>query len=209
MADQFGWMPGFLKRFLNLDDDAPAAGGSTGSYRPGSTGGYQPSRASSTYTPPAPPPLPPPSFDPAPRAAESNTPRSTTGDTQGGSWRRTDTPTFLKPSDVAKPPSPDSSSGDSASFNGFETIGSGVRGYVRGVLPPQGVEAFTKEARHTVTGLWGLYSRIIGDQVGSIAGMGKELLDAVADTAQHPEGASTPLRRIKVMAANGNGDSHK
>lgn len=211
MANQFGWMPGFLKKFLNLDDETPTYSGGS-SYRPSSGSSYTPPRVSSSYTPPSfsssyTPPAP---SAPAPRPAESEPPPARSAPApQGGSWQRTDTPTFLKPRDQGGSSSGESAGPGADRFDGFQTVGYGVRAYVRGALPPQGVEQFTKEMRRTTGDLWGMYSRVIGDQIGSIGRIGKEMLDAVADTARPAEGSSPPLRRIKVMAANGNGESHK
>lgn len=77
-SGSYSWLPGFLRKFLNLDDEMPNYGsGSTytppASYsapaaRPSATytpPSYQPSSAPASYTPPsyqpssAPPPAPP------------------------------------------------------------------------------------------------------------------------------------------------------
>lgn len=210
MANQFGWMPGFLKKFLNLDDETPTYGGG-GSYR-SSGGSYSPPRVSSSYsqssfsssyTPPAP-------SAPVSRPAESEPyPARGASASPAGSWQRSDTPAFLNPRDQGRSSSGEAAGPGADRFDGFQTIGYGVRAYVRGTLPPQGVEQFAKEVRRTSGDIWGMYSRIIGDQIGSIGRIGKELLDAAADSAKPAEGGSPPLRRIKVMPANGNGDSHK
>jgi hypothetical protein len=84
-----------------------------------------------------------------------------------------------------------------------------LRGYVGGILPPQGLEAFTKEVRATSTDVWNLYSHWIRFQTEDIFRFGREILDIVTDgTASAPHAATAPARRIKVTVANGNGDGH-
>ncbi|NTU77801.1 MAG: hypothetical protein HGA45_00115 [Chloroflexales bacterium] len=76
-ASSYGWMPGWLRKFLNLDDELPNYEPSSSDYRDEQPArqsySYAPAKpSSSTYTPPA---LPPSAYGRAPQPAETGTAR--------------------------------------------------------------------------------------------------------------------------------------
>jgi hypothetical protein len=85
-----------------------------------------------------------------------------------------------------------------------------LRGFLHGALPPQGLEAFTKEARAATTNVWNLYSHWFRFETEEVFQLGRAALTAVTDsiTSGAPSPASAPARRIKVTVANGNGNGH-
>jgi hypothetical protein len=85
-----------------------------------------------------------------------------------------------------------------------------LRGFVGGALPPQGLEAFTKELRATSTDVWNLYSRWFNFQTADVFRFGRGVLESVTSYIALPAagGVSTSARRIKVTVANGNGHDH-
>ncbi len=199
----YSWLPGFLRKFLNLDDDLPNYGG--GSYRaPGDTStratSYTPStptsfaptdpqRFAASYTspqlqatpggPPAPAPRVPPSYTPPPAAARPNAAVA-----PGANVPMSPTEGYVQP------------------------VGYLLRSYARGALPPQGLEQFTRETRATFTDVWKLYSYWTRFQAEELGRIGRELLDVVVDKPASAEGGMASggresIRRIKVTMANG------
>jgi hypothetical protein len=82
-----------------------------------------------------------------------------------------------------------------------------LRGLVGGVLPPQGIEAFSKELRATGTDVWNLYSRLFRFQTQDVFRFGQVILRAASDAAgaaSHTNGAHATARRIKVTVASDN-----
>lgn len=198
----YSWMPGFLRRFLNLEYDDQSVentGSAPASY----------SSAAASYSSAAPTNVRPatswaPPSDPTFKATsmEAYTPPASGG--------------FMPaPATVALPQAAASASGDANSSPNlaapqgqFEimSIAQAMRGFVHGALPPQGVEAFTKELVGTLSSVGDMYSRWIGFQTGDFVKAGWGVVKAVAGLIPSGSAPAAPTRRIKVMIANGNGD---
>lgn len=189
----YSWMPGFLRSFLNLDYDDPQGerGSSYDQAEPRSyTQASQP--AANTWSPPNEPTFKATSM-------EGYTPPAGSG--------------YTPPPAAAPRPNAGAAPANMAApmqqTEGYiQPITYLLRGYARGVLPPQGLEAFTKETRATTTDVWNLYSHWIRFQTEEIFRFGRELLDAVADGAPASNTPATTARRIKVTVANGNGNGN-
>ncbi|NJP05997.1 MAG: hypothetical protein HC837_10420 [Chloroflexaceae bacterium] len=69
----------------------------------------------------------------------------------------------------------------------------GVRGFARGVLPPQGLEAFVDDVRNTFRSVFDMYGRLIGFQTQEIT---RAIEDFQAYTQRQemvkPDSSSTP-----------------
>jgi hypothetical protein len=192
----YSWMPGFLRRFLNLTYDEPTpSAGST--YSQTSTGS---SYSQASYAPPSAKPgwsAPgEPSFKPT--NMEGYRPAITTPTAPPPISER---PAAVSPASL-RPGAPP------VQLEGYvQPVLYLLRSYARGALPPQGLEAFSKETRATTTDVWNLYSHWVRFQAEEAFRLGRELLDAVTkDAPASAAGASAPARRIKVTVANGNGD---
>jgi hypothetical protein len=211
-------MPSWLRKFLNLDDEMPGYGSGTASVEPEYNALAAPSRpaasytSSPTYTPPAPPTTytpssPAPSFQPL----TQGTPASET------------MPRFASSYSPPPPPAAAPRNGEPAtsqksylpnpSGEGYiQPIGYGLRSYARGVLPPQGLEQFTREFRATLTDVWNLYSYWTRFQTDELVRIGKEVANTVIDNLPsspgEPASANSGARRIKVTVGNGNGNGH-
>jgi len=48
----------------------------------------------------------------------------------------------------------------------IQPLDTAVRGFIRGALPPQGLEPFIRELRTTIEDVTGMYTRIFGDLLG-------------------------------------------
>jgi hypothetical protein len=87
-----------------------------------------------------------------------------------------------------------------------------LRAYARGALPPQGLETFTRQVRHTGEDVIGFYTKWINFQTEGLIKIGGDILSTVVDAlpGERSTTAATPMRRIKVTAAddNGNGNGH-
>lgn len=146
----FSWMPTWLRKFLNLDDELPRYGpSSSGSYRVAEptappTTSYKPVQVSS-YTPPAP--------------AWQPTSRSTTPGSSAA-------------------PGADVGSGQ-APEGYIQPVTYVVRSYARGALPPQGLEQFTREVRATLTDVWNFYSYWTRFQTDAIVKVGREIVESL------------------------------
>lgn len=214
----YSWLPGFLRKFLNLDDDMPNYGG--GSYRapgdtPSRTTSYAPpARPAASYTPPSYTPSDPQRFAPAYTSAQ---PQAIPGGPPAPAPRVT--PSYAQPAPATGAPAYTLAPGATVTPGGnipmsptegyVQPVGYLLRSYARGALPPQGLEQFTRETRATFTDVWNLYSywtRFQGEELGRI---GRELLNVVSDDkAASAEGGLAAggrerIRRIKVTTANG------
>jgi hypothetical protein len=80
-----------------------------------------------------------------------------------------------------------------ARFEGYvKPITYGVRGYLRGALPPQGLEAFLRQFRTTVQDVTGMYQKVFELQT-------RELTDAVDSwRRQRPAGRDTQMTQVAV-----------
>ncbi len=246
-SDSYSWMPGWLRKFLNLDTEMPGYTPGTPGPGPRASASYTPPRvapasapsvaapaAVSSYTPPAVPAIsstppaasytPPtgtPSWQRTPEELANASYLNTSGG--AGSWRPAGGPPPLAPRVVgsseengsgAGTGNPERSSVPTGSVGpeGFvQPIGYGIRTYVRGALPPQGLEQFTREFRATLTDVWNFYSYWTRFQTDELFRMGREAVDVVIENL--PSGGTTSsssgssVRRIKVnTGGNGNGE---
>jgi hypothetical protein len=87
-----------------------------------------------------------------------------------------------------------------------QPIGYLIRSYVRGALPPQGLEQFTREARSTFTDVWKFYSYWTRFQTDELFRMGRELTDALfggrGRSLEAGNGGREQPRRIRVTSVN-------
>jgi len=176
-----GWMPGWLQRFLGLTYDEPVRYADEAT--PTSSG-----RA--TYTPP------PRSY--TPRSA-SFTPRNYAPPTYQPSASEEPTPsTPLRRSQAGDEPPTD-----------VQPIGYLLRSYARGALPPQGLEAFTREVRTTTEKVFNFYGHWIRFQTEELLRIGGDLCNAVINAlpGESAKPQNTTIRRIKVVADSGNGNN--
>jgi hypothetical protein len=94
-----------------------------------------------------------------------------------------------------------------------QPIGYLIRSYVRGALPPQGLEQFTREARATFTDVWKFYSYWTRFQTDELFRMGRELTDALfggrGRSLEGGNGGREQPRRIRVTTANGPEETKK
>ncbi|WP_322494822.1 hypothetical protein [Chloroflexus sp.] len=190
---RYQWMPSWLKRLLNLDDTpVPYAGEAEPAAPSRSSYGYTPPPRS--YTPGA------PSFTPGAASytpgAPSFTPRSFA-------------PATYRPASEETPSTPArlSLAGDELPPN-VQPIGYLLRSYARGALPPQGLEAFTRETRATTEKLLNFYGHWIRFQTEEFVRIGCDLFNAAIDALPGEKAKPQPqtIRRIKVVADNGNGN---
>lgn len=177
----FSWMPTWLRKFLNLDDELPRYGpSSSSSYRMAEpsapsaprTVSYKPAQASS-YTPPT--------------STWTPTSRSTTPGSSAAS---------------------EADAGSSKAPEGYiQPVSYVVRSYARGMLPPQGLEQFTREVRATLTDVWNFYSYWTRFQTDAIFKVGREIVESLPGGESGTATSSTSsVRRIKVAGVNGNGE---
>jgi hypothetical protein len=221
-------MPGWLRKFLNLDDELP-------SYEPSSAYSAEPpapqplsfapaARPASSYSPPA---LPPAAYGQAPEAEQTGASRFAPNypgtESAEEKVKRFSSFTSAPPS-AASPvgesgvrpagppplaPRPAPSNGpistgpiSEAAANGFvQPIGFAVRSFARGALPPQGIEQFSREFRATMTDVWNFYTYWIRFETEDLLNMGREAADALTGMLP-PMGEtvapSSQPRRIKV-----------
>jgi len=75
------------------------------------------------------------------------------------------------------------------------------------MLPPQGLEQFTREVRATLTDVWNFYSYWTRFQTDAIVKAGREIVDSLPGGESSTATSSTSsVRRIKVAGANGSGE---
>jgi hypothetical protein len=197
----YSWMPGFLRRFLNLTYDEPQAGGS-GLSQSGFAPAPQASAARAAWATPSEPTFKPTSM-------ESYTPPASSYTAQA-------TSTYAPPLPPAPDRSADGSSAVSAgpatpSFQisgGIQPVTYLLRAYARGILPPQGLEEFTKQLRKTSTDVWGLYSHWFFFQTEDVLRFSREVLTTITDALPTGSSSVATSRRIKVTVANGDGNGH-
>lgn len=195
----YSWMPRFLRRFLNLTYDEIQVPGST----------QDTSQASFSYAPPSATtsvawtPRNAPTFT----ASNMESYRAPAGATPVASYTPPPAPTPRPPANNAS--AIPSSSAAPVQSDGYVIlpITDVLRGFLRGVLPPQGLEAFAKEVRTTTTAVWDLYSRWFQFQTDEPFRFIRAILDTVtAGATSASSGAVSSTRRIKVTIANG--DDH-
>ncbi len=222
-SSSYSWMPGWLRRFLNLDDEMPGYGPSSGGSYSAQSDYSPPARQSVAYTPPSQGSYTPP--QPAPRYTPSY-PAATSGEETtrrfAGSYSPPPPPASSAPRGVASAPpprtlgptgtvQPDGTVSPGGNVPSIDTqgyvqpLGYGLRSYARGALPPQGLEQFTREFRATLTDVWNFYSYWTRFQTDEVMRIGREAMDAVVDNLPSEEGSSggTTVRRIKVTVGNG------
>ena len=216
----YSWLPGFLRKFLNLDDDMPNYGG--GSYRapdatPSRTTSYAPpARPAASYTPPSYTPSDPQRFAPTYTSAQPQAipggppapaPRVTPSYAQTGqTGQAVGAPAYTPAPGATVTPGGNIPMSPTEGY--VQPVGYLLRSYARGALPPQGLEQFTRETRATFTDVWNLYSYWTRFQGAELGRLGRELLDVVADKPASAEGGMAAggresIRRIKVTTANG------
>jgi hypothetical protein len=208
MANQgVRWVPAAARRWLGLEFDENA---DVPTVRSGSSSYSAPRPTVPTYTPPAPTPAPAPA--PTPAAASTAAPAST--DQPGAPRFGTPTPAFLSSSTTYKAPGNDSGSGSDETqkqqplaprAEGYvQPVGQLVRSYLRGAMPPEGLEAFTRQLRKTTSDVWGMYSYWFRFQTEEFVDIGRNVVEGVIDSL--PEGQPAPInKRIKVSPGNGGG----
>ncbi len=184
------WMPGWLQRFLGLTYDEPIryADEATpmASDRPTYTPpprSYTPGRASFSFTPSYTPSFTPRNYAPPayqPSASEASTPSTPLQRSQAGDEPLTD----------------------------VQPVGYLLRAYARGALPLQGLEAFTREVRTTTEKVFNFYGHWIRFQTEELLRIGSDLCNAVINIlpGEPAKPQSNTIRRIKVVADNGNGN---
>lgn len=234
MADKYGspsgsysWLPDFVRKWLNLDeavpDYGPGAEVSAPLARPAPTYGAAPVPAYGAATPgygAAPAPAygaaPVPGYAPKP----GYTPPTSTYPPPGatGAYRAFAASGPSEPSVPPPPtPRPEPAAPTGAPLPPVEgvvqPVGYLIRSYVRGALPPQGLEQFTREARATFTDVWKFYSYWTRFQTDELFQMARELTDAVfgerGRSLEGGNGGRDQPRRIRVTTANDTEDSKK
>lgn len=182
---RYQWMPNWLKRLLNLDDTpVPYAGEAEP---------VAPSRPSYGYPPPS------GSYTPGAASYTPGTPSFTP---------RSFAPATYRPASEEVPSTPArlSLAGDELPPD-VQPIGYLLRSYARGALPPQGLEAFTREVRTTTEKVLNFYGHWIRFQTEELVRIGCDLFNAAVDALPGEKTKQQPqtIRRIKVVADNGNG----
>ena len=196
--------------------------------RPATTYTPPAARSAETYTPPA---LPPAAYgQPAPSegagssrfssylgtatpeeavkrfSSFSSGPPSGAGATppdENGPRRPAAGPPALVPRPApVNPPSGPGPMSEGATGGFVEPIGFAVRSFARGVMPPQGIEQFSRELSATMTDVWNFYTYWVRFETEDILNAGREVLDALTNllpNAGEGSAASSPMRRIKVL----------
>lgn len=184
VGGRYRWMPMWLKRLLNLDDVVVQYADELSPLPQAASPAYP-----SSYTPGA------PSYRPG---TPSFTPRSFN-------------PPSYQPAADTSPSTPTrlSLAGDELSPD-VQPIGYLLRAYARGALPPQGLEAFTREVRTTTEKVLNFYGYWFRFQTEELLRIGGDLCNALINALPgEPAQSQTPptIRRIKVVADNGNGNT--
>ncbi|MGQ9925673.1 MAG: hypothetical protein ACUVS4_02265 [Chloroflexaceae bacterium] len=221
MADKYGspsgsysWLPDFVRKWLNLDEEVP-------DYGPGAEVGA---------------PLAPPAARPAPAYGAAPTPDYGAAPAPGYAPKPSytpPTPTYTPPTPTYRafaaggpsepsappPPAPRLETGVTPSAplppveGVVQPIGYLIRSYVRGALPPQGLEQFTREARATFTDVWKFYSYWTRFQTDELFRMGREFSDALfggrGRSLEGGNGGREQPRRIRVTTANDSEETKK
>ncbi|MEI6775396.1 MAG: hypothetical protein WCK70_00680 [Chloroflexales bacterium] len=182
----YSWMPSFLRRFLNLDyDDPQSSEESQGTGRTVSANYAAPagSTARPTWLSPS---------EPTFKASGMESYRAPAG-APAASYEPPSSPSYTPNRSVGAGSSVDSAPAQ-ASISLQTLIPTILGGFLHGVLPPQGVEAFTKEVYTTGAGVWNLYSRWFFVQTEGILRLGQAIIVAVTDSivSVTPNTASPP-----------------
>jgi hypothetical protein len=218
----YSWMPDWLRKFLNLDDELPNYGsGGGGAYSAPQYDTPPPARPQASYTPPQAASAvytpAPPTWTPT-RLEDSSTGSyrmvGPTGEATGMQFSAPPAPAMRAstPAGDAGPAGAGAPVGVPPSGEGYvQPVGYMFRTYARGALPPQGLEQFTREFRATLTDVWNFYSYWTRFQTDEVVRIGREAMDTVVDNLPSSEGSapastSGPARRIKINTANGNGE---
>lgn len=226
----YSWMPDWLRKFLNLDGEMPTYQASSRevfgvptksapptptleSYTPAqsSVPDYTPAQSSApSYTPPA-----QPSWKPVRMDGPINFRKPQRKDEAADEQEEPGAVRFVGPTSGAEPPVRLDTNGNPVPVEGYvQPVSYMVRGFVRGALPPQGLEQFTREVRATATDVWNFYSYWTRFQTDDFVRFGRSVVTSVIQILPSPEGISAPhagriRRAIKVNAPNGNGGDKK
>lgn len=208
----YSWMPGFLRRFLNLDEPTSPGAGSARDSSYDRRDSYAPPRQTTSYTPA-------PAIErsvrstssesyssdrynpgitlPMPEASSSDVGYSAPAPREAGYGPRAPAPRMPRVDGAVTPGAylPPLQTDETV-----QPIAYLLRTYARGALPPQGLEAFTRETRATTSDVWNFYNYWIRFQTDAFAQLGREFRDAVGGTTPASPSGS---RRIKVTTANG------
>jgi hypothetical protein len=218
MAEEgVGWIPGFVRSWLGLDFKEPTRYGPSSVYDP--VEGRLVSGPGSSNAPAAPAPRPqvatprtPPPPSPAPAPAPTYRPAQPTSSSSSGlTFRREPSGSSAQSSPSQLGKNGDGSGSVSPGANlpeGYvQPIGYLFRSYARGALPPEGLEALTKQSRKTVSDVWDFYSYWLRFQGEELGRLGKEAVDAVGEALPSATPSQPAIRRIRV-ATNGDGNGN-
>ncbi|PDW04112.1 hypothetical protein CJ255_05315 [Candidatus Viridilinea mediisalina] len=230
-------MPDWLRKFLKLDWEMPANQSSLREfprapatstrptqnledYAPAQTAvaSYEPAQvaAAPSYTPPAQPAWKPVRMD-GPINFRTSQPKPKDA-AKGEAAEEQSEPAevrFVGPTSRAEPPTRLDTNGNPVPVEGYvQPVSYMVRGFVRGALPPQGLEQFTREVRATATDVWNFYSYWTRFQTDDFVRFGRSVVTNIVESLPSPAGISAPhagriRRAIKVNAPNGNGGDKK
>jgi hypothetical protein len=194
----YSWMPGFLRRFLNLTYDEPQGNEPSSGPRPLSYTSAPTSAGQATWSPPSEPTFKASNLESYAPPAGSYTAQP------GASYAPPASPGPLPPaSNVgAAPAATTFAPGQTDGY--LQPVSYLVRGYIRGALPPQGIEQFSRELASTTKAVWGMYSRMLGFQTEEAFRLGRTLLGSALAGLPTASASMPAARRIKVMVANGN-----
>ncbi|NNJ13028.1 hypothetical protein EKD04_022130 [Chloroflexales bacterium ZM16-3] len=116
--------------------------------------------------------------------------------------------TMAPPAPAPRPSSSDASASPvtpSVQFDGpIQPITFLVRAFARGVLPPQGLDAFTKELGATSTDVWNMYTHWARFQTEDVFRFGREMITTISNALPAGNPQMSQSRRIKVTVADGN-----
>ncbi|NJM05788.1 hypothetical protein HC891_05715 [Candidatus Gracilibacteria bacterium] len=211
--DTTSWIPGPVRRWLGLDYDEPARyGGSSGAPRNYNVGrsDYQASR-SSTYQPqrltnysPADQAAPPPSvgyreagYPPGMTQAEYDAAAADVA------YRANYTPSYMNPDGTPGAPGPFYET-TYRYAEGVQPVGYLLKGYARGALPPQGLEAFTRQFNDTVRDVYNFYDYWIRFQAEDLGRIFVSLRDGAVSPAsgasvEHVPVETAPMSPVPPM----------
>jgi hypothetical protein len=224
MAEEgVGWVPGFVRSWLGLDFTEPKRYGPSSVYDPvagqlvGGPGADK-RRLAATQAAPAPRPTPAPMRAAPPPAATYRQAETGPASTSGLSFRREPSGSSVQSMPPGPPRNGDGGGSVTPGANlagaptteGYvQPVGYLLRAYARGALPPEGLEAFTRQSRKTIEDVWNFYSHWIRFQTDELGRIGKEAVDAVGDAMPGSSSSQPSIRRIKVTTENGNGNGGK
>ncbi|RRR73330.1 MAG: hypothetical protein EI684_08875 [Candidatus Viridilinea halotolerans] len=220
----YSWMPDWLRKFLNLDGEMPtyrSSSDATNAPATRSAPSYTPSQQNATGHTPTPPSYAPaqPSWQPVRmddgQGLSFNKPPRTknegTSEEDSTEQSEPERVRFVGPTSGAEPPSRLDANGNIVPVEGYvQPVSYMLRGFVRGALPPQGLEQFTREVRATTTDVWNFYSYWTRFQTDDFVRFGRGVVTSIIESLPSPDALSAPhsgriRRAIKVNAPNGNG----